>query len=428
MRLLLLSALSLGACGALYAETRTLTLKQAVDLALEQNPDIVLARLEEVKANQAVRAARDPFVPKVYVGSGMAYTYGFPMSIDGSAPSIVQARAVASIYDKTKSLKLAEERENARTAKLGAEGKREEVAERVAIAYLDSDRAARLARVASKQVDALTQVLESIKTRVTEGRAIKLDEMRADLDRERARERARLLDSDARFAQTQLSLLIGGGAEDRVQTTAELAPLTGLPESEAAAVTQALESSSELKRLQSSLLAQGFSLQSERAARLPKIELVAQYGLFAKFNNFDQYFNRFQRNNAQLGLSFQLPVLAGTAPSAAAATAQAESSRLRTELGRVRNQTSYETQRAYQAVTNAERARELARMELELQREQVVVTLARQENGRATLADVEQARFTESERWIGYYDAQHQLERAKVALLRWSGGLLVALR
>ena len=60
---------------------------------------------------------------------------------------------------------------NARTAKISSESKRDEVAERVAIAYLDADRAARLARVATKQVDALTQVLESIKVRVGEGRA-----------------------------------------------------------------------------------------------------------------------------------------------------------------------------------------------------------------------------------------------------------------
>lgn len=420
--LMLLSAISL------FADTRTLTLSQAVDLALQQSPDLVLARLDEVKANQAVRAARDPFIPKIYVGSGLAYTYGFPMSIDGSAPSIVQARAAASIYDKTKSIKLAEERENARTAKLTADGRREEVVERVATAYLDADRAARLARVATKQVDALTQVLDATKAKVTEGRAIRLDEMRAELDRERARERARLLESDARFAQTQLSLLVGGSADDRIETSVELAPITGLPGSEAEAVKQALDSSNELKRLQSSLLAQGFSLQTERAARLPKIELVAQYGLFAKFNHFEDYFNRFQRNNGQLGMSFQLPVLGGTAASAATATAQAEVSRLRTEVGRVRNRTSYETQRAYQAVTNATRGRELARMELDLQRENVAVTLARQESGRATLAEVEQARFNEGERWIGYYDAQHQLERAKVALLRWSGALLVALR
>jgi len=423
MRLLwFFTAISLG------AETRTLTLKQAVDLALEQSPDIILARLDEVKANQAVRAARDPFIPKLYVGSGLAYTYGFPMSIDGSAPSLIQARAAASIFDKTKSLKVAEERENARTARIGSEGKREEVAERVAMAYLDADRASRLARVAAKQIDALTQVVEATKVRVTEGRAIRLDEMKAELERERARERARLLESDARFAQTQLSLLIGGSADDRVETSAELAPLIGLPDSEAAAVRMALDNSNELKRLQSIMLAQGFSLQTERAARLPKIELVAQYNLFARFNNFDQYFNRFQANNGQVGMSFQLPVLGGTAPGAASATALAEISRLRTEVGRVRNRTSYETQRAFQAVTNAERARELTRLELEVQRENVAVTLARQESGRATMAEVEQARFAEGERWLTYYDSQTQLERAKVALLRWSGSLLVALR
>lgn len=405
-----------------------MTLKQAVDLALEQSPDIILARLDEVKANQAVRAARDPFIPKLYVGSGLAYTYGFPMSIDGSAPSLIQARAAASIFDKTKSLKVAEERENARTARIGSEGKREEVAERVAMAYLDADRASRLARVAAKQIDALTQVVEATKVRVTEGRAIRLDEMKAELERERARERARLLESDARFAQTQLSLLIGGSADDRVETSAELAPLIGLPDSEAAAVRMALDNSNELKRLQSIMLAQGFSLQTERAARLPKIELVAQYNLFARFNNFDQYFNRFQANNGQVGMSFQLPVLGGTAPGAASATALAEISRLRTEVGRVRNRTSYETQRAFQAVTNAERARELTRLELEVQRENVAVTLARQESGRATMAEVEQARFAEGERWLTYYDSQTQLERAKVALLRWSGSLLVALR
>jgi outer membrane protein TolC len=35
----------------LYGETYTLTLRQAVDLALQQNPDLILARLDEQKAS-----------------------------------------------------------------------------------------------------------------------------------------------------------------------------------------------------------------------------------------------------------------------------------------------------------------------------------------------------------------------------------------
>ena len=85
------------------AETRTLTLKQALQLALQQNPDLIITRLDERKAQQQVNINKDPFTPKVNVGSGLAWAYGFPSSIDGSAPSIFQARTTMSIYDKSQS-------------------------------------------------------------------------------------------------------------------------------------------------------------------------------------------------------------------------------------------------------------------------------------------------------------------------------------
>ena len=42
------------------AETHTLTLKQAVDRALAQNPEVVMARLDEAKASLGVRVATQP--------------------------------------------------------------------------------------------------------------------------------------------------------------------------------------------------------------------------------------------------------------------------------------------------------------------------------------------------------------------------------
>ena len=57
--LLILSSLPLA------AEVHTLTLRQTVERAVRQNPEIALARLEEQKAQQAVRQARDPFSPRI---------------------------------------------------------------------------------------------------------------------------------------------------------------------------------------------------------------------------------------------------------------------------------------------------------------------------------------------------------------------------
>ena len=69
------------------ADTYTLTLREAVDLALRQNPELIATRLDEQKAAQSVRLAKDPFFPKLVVGSGAAYTSGYPLTIDGSPPS-----------------------------------------------------------------------------------------------------------------------------------------------------------------------------------------------------------------------------------------------------------------------------------------------------------------------------------------------------
>src|SRR5580698_4607990 len=100
--------LALACCAAaLRAEVHTMNLRQAVERALQQNPEIAMARFDELKAQAAVRAQKDPFLPHVYVGSGLAYTNGFPMSIDGAAPSIVQARASQFLFNRQQSYTVA---------------------------------------------------------------------------------------------------------------------------------------------------------------------------------------------------------------------------------------------------------------------------------------------------------------------------------
>ena len=410
------------------AEVRTVSLKDAVDLALKQNPDLLLARFDEIKANQAVRVARDPFYPKVSVGSGLAATYGFPYTIDGSAPAVFRVKATASVFNKQQSYRVAQERENARGTRIDFQGKRDDVIEKVASAYLDADRAARLSDLALKQIATLEQVLLVTRQRVAEGRAIRLDEMQAELDLHRARERAELLSQDARFQAHSLAILLGFPADDRIATLREQQPLYELPATEDDAVKAAFENSTDLKRLQSQILAKGYEIKASKASRLPRADLVADYGYFVDFNNFSDFFRRFQRNNAQLGVSFQLPIMAGPAANAMATQAEADAARLRTEVSNVRNRTSLSTRQAFQQVKNAERARDLARLDLDVHREQVSVMLAKLEGGRATQKEVEAARYAENEKWIAFYDASYRIEKAKIALLKETGTLALALR
>src|SRR5881628_4206601 len=117
---------------AIPAETYTLTLREAVDRALLQNSELMVTRLDEQKAAQSVRLSRDPFYPKIVVGSGAAYSSGYPLTIDGSPPSIFQARAIQTFFNRTKTYQVAEARESERTTMLEVDIKRDDIIFRTA--------------------------------------------------------------------------------------------------------------------------------------------------------------------------------------------------------------------------------------------------------------------------------------------------------
>src|ERR1039457_6829003 len=133
---------TLACCAAaLRAEVHTMNLRQAVERALQQNPEIAMARLDEMKAQEALRVQKDPFAPHVYFGSGLAYTNGFPMSIDGAAPSVVQGHASQFLFNRQQSYVVARTKEEARGAGIAASAKKDDVAFRTAELFLDAERA-----------------------------------------------------------------------------------------------------------------------------------------------------------------------------------------------------------------------------------------------------------------------------------------------
>jgi outer membrane protein TolC len=422
--LLAVAVMAAGAAG----EERTLTLREAVDLALKQNPDLALARLAEGKAEQGVRLARDPFIPKVAAGSGLAYSNGIPLSVAGSTPSIFQAQAVQYVFNRRQSHLISQARENARGATLDTAAKREEAAHRAATLYLEAERAAKVAQMARRQVESLTRVADVMRARVSEGRELPIEAKRADLRVAQARQRAEALDVERANAEGALTAALGLNADDRIRVTVEERPAPQLPESEQAAVSAALDNSKEVKRLESALVAKGFEIKAERAGRLPQLDLVAQYALLGKFNNYEDFFRKFQRHNGQLGVSFQIPLFAGPGVDARAAQAEGDAARLRIELQGTRNRISLDAQRLYREVRQAETTREVAKLDLDVAREQVSVLLAQMEEGRAPLRQVEEARFTEDEKWIAFVDSNYALEAARLNLLKQTGELLAALR
>src|SRR6185437_15652386 len=173
-----------------FCEEHRLTLRQAVELAAKQNPDVALARIDEEKARAGVRVARDPFLPRLVAGSGLAYSSGFPLSVEGSAPTIFQANARQYIFNRPQSFQIAQAKEDARGAGYAVASKRDEVVYRAAALYLDAERASRVGELARKSITDQQQVLESVQAQVREGRALPLAEKQAALAVARSRQLA----------------------------------------------------------------------------------------------------------------------------------------------------------------------------------------------------------------------------------------------
>lgn len=410
------------------AETYTLTLKQVLTRAVAQNPDVAMARLEEQKAVLGTKIARDPFSPKVVAGSGLAYSSGFPLSVNGAVPSIFQAQATQDVFNRQQSYLVAASRETARGAGFATASKRDDVAYRAAALYIDADRASRLNQAAVKQIESFTKVARTVSNRVEEGRELPIELKRANLELAKAKQRASAMADDAEYAQRSLAVLLGYSSEDQVKTTEDERVLPKIPASEQAAIESALEGSHELKRLQSAMLAKGLELKSAQAARLPKLDLLAEYALLARYNNYDKFFKAFQRNNLQLGVSFQIPILVGSAVKANVSQAEADGAKLRIEMEGTRNRISLQVRQCYQDIRKADESKDVAQADLELARESLTVLLAQMSEGRVPLKSVEEARVLESSKWAAFYDAQFVSEKARLNLLRETGDLVASIQ
>jgi len=403
-----------------------MTLRQAVETALKQNPDIALARLDEAKARQGVLVAKDPFTPHLVIGSGLAYSNGFPMSIQGSAPSVVQANIVQDIFNRQQSLTVAQAKETARGAALDVAGKRDEVVFRTASLYLDAERAARLEEFARRESESLQKVLETVQTQVREGRALPLAEKTAAANLAHARQAAELLDDDTATSETALAMALGYSAEDRVHPVAEERPAPPLPSSEEDAISSALDSNKDLRKLESQITAKELEKRGVKAQRLPRVDLVAQYALLAKFNNYAEFFQKYQQNNEQIGMSFQMPFALGPGVGAQVAQVESDIAHLKIDLNNARNKLRNDMEQAFRNVHKSQTAAEVAGLDLDVAREQLSVDLAQMQEGRVLLRQVEEARVAESDKWMAFYDAQYGLERARLSVLRLTGGLMAA--
>ena len=168
--------------------------------------------------------------------------------------------------------------------------------------------------------------------------------------------------------------------------------------------------------------AQDFRARGEHRAMWPSVDFAAQYALLSTYNNYDLFFKTFQRHNATLGVAIRFPFLSPS-QRARAQSADADALRAKKQAEAAKNQVSEETLRLQRSVEQLAAAQQVADLEYQVAQSNLEATQVRVDAGTATVHDAEDARNQADERFNALQDANFQLERARIILLRATGEL-----
>ncbi len=400
-----------------------LTLREAVRLALARGPEVFLAQTESARAAEALRETRSTNLPQIMTGTGLAYNNGFPLSIEGAAPSIIQLGVNQSIFSKKNKNLILEAESGSLASQAGTEGVRNALAARTVLLYNELHRA-RLAvpilerqqETAAKNLQILDALLEAGKVRPLDRTEAKVAAANLDQQLLAARERVRMADTGLR----ELTGIPEGQAilTETPEIKSELLAL-----SSEGLYQKALEFNPQIREAQATLRAKEYHVQSERGDRYPQFNLVGEYALFSRANNYQDYFNRFTRNNYLLGLSIQFPIFNGFRTDARVAQSRHDAEAARLRLQQLKSDLKLNLERGLSDLRVARGAADLAKLEVTACEEKMQIDESLMEAGRMDPRELENARAQLLEKQTAVIEAERTLFERQVVLLQASGSL-----
>src|SRR5258708_477421 len=186
----------------LLASAETLSLKRAVELALAHSPAAAQASADNQRAFASYREAKDQYLPQLVVGSGLGDSWGYPLSLEGSAPSLVNINAQSTLFNPALRDFIHAARLEYKAVEEGTKDRRDQIAQDTVLTYME------LARW-EQQMDQLRQEHDN----AAKAQEIEDQRVEAGVDSQQTGKEARLATARAHLRITQAE-----GAVDVLRT------------------------------------------------------------------------------------------------------------------------------------------------------------------------------------------------------------------
>jgi outer membrane protein TolC len=421
----MVAALALSACQISRAQETappvSLTLKRAIELALQNSKDIQVAKLQATFADRSAQFTNSQFLPNIYAGSGAGYTYGIPETPGGRAPALFNLTYTQEILNGPLRGQAKELQEQGKSQRILVADMQNTVIAHTAAAYLELVMVRHSLDLLRKEGESADKILGITQEREKENLELPVEITRSQLTKARVVQRILQLEGRQDELEVFLRSQTGLAQDSPIDVTPE--DLPGEAEQEGAnLVALAMQSNTSLLAGEADVRAKEFRLQGEKRGNYPTIQLVGVYSLLAEFNHYLDFFKTFQRNNVNAGVQVQVPLFsAQTKASIALAQVNLDVSKAR--LASQRNEVSSAVRQKTRHLREKDAAKDVARLELQLAQQNVSVLQSQFGEGRTNLRDVERARLEENEKWMAYLDANFQRQQAQLDLLQTAGQL-----
>jgi outer membrane protein TolC len=406
---------------ATRGQAEPLPLERAIRLALAHSTSSAIANADVQRTFASYRELRNNYLPQLGAGSGLGWSYGFPLSIEGSAPALVNVVAQSTVFNPAQRQFLNAAKMEWSASEFQDKDQRNAVIQDVALTYAELAKwEARLLRLQQDETQA-QQMEHAVAERLQEGVDSAVDLNKAKLTAARVRLHRAEARGSADVLRRHLSTLTGLPV-----SSIELAPETipALPPvaSEEDLSEKAIASSPAIKFAERHSLAEAMRASGEHRALYPSIDFSAQYARLSTFNNYSQFYNHFQANNATIGFAFRIPLF-NASQRARAEAAEAEALKAKKQAEATRNQVAEETLKLQRAAEQLEAAREVAQLEYQLAQSGLEAAQTRIDAKTGTLHELADAREQAAERYLLFQDADFEYQRVRMSLLRATGDL-----
>lgn len=420
-----------------------ISLSTAVNLALQNNPKVKIAEADLNRARAVLSESRDVFVPALSASGGVGSATGAPLS----PPVVFSVVAQSLVYSFSQPDYIRAAHAGVNSAQLALAVARTDVAEDVTSTYVSLDNALERRRVLNQTLDIAHRLVSIVDDRFAAGVDPHIEVTKAHRT----------------AAQIHLQVLL---ADDEVAGDADhLASLTGLPavgwttepqsipplETPHAVNEAAREDSAQTEGTSAAFeaaRAKQFTAHGEARYLLhPQLSFQAQFSkLSDAFTTYDFYYPGFREritcnprcydsgkqnsfNSLSIGVQLTLPLL-DMVHRARAHEAAIDAQRAFLDA-EVQQMAFLESRHKLMHSTNELAARaELAALDHDLAGDQLEAIAIRLRAPAGSLAgeqmtpkDGENARLAERQRQVDVLDAELQLRRAEISLLRQQGTL-----